>query len=117
MAKPRGKTPFKVGPVKPANISPAFGVPVGDGDGDGVGEPDGVPVGDGDGDGVPVGVPVGDGDGVPVGVPVGVGVGFGPPPFRTPATRVVPPFLTDTGDPSVVIGTACPFSVLSLSLP
>ena len=90
-AKPVGSTPFNVGPVSPANRSPAFGVADGEGDGDG------LPVGEPVGDGEPVGEPVGetDGDGLPVGEPVGdvVGVGVAPPP-NTPATSTVAPFRT-----------------------
>ena len=103
-AKPRGTTPFSVGPVRFAKRSPLlFGVPVGEGEG----VPLGVPVGDGEG--VPFGVPVGDGEGVPFGVPVGDGEGVAPPLPKTPSTTTVFPLRTCMTEPSFTTGTVWPF--------
>ena len=124
-----------VGPVSPANRSPAFGVPPGLGLGLGV--PVGVPLGLGLGLGVPVGVPEGLGLGVPVGVPDGLGlgvpvgvplglglglahgdglgfglglplgepVGDGVAEPNVPASTTSTPFSTCTGIPDVTAGT------------
>jgi hypothetical protein len=93
--------PLIVGPVRPANKFPAFGVP--DGLGDGLGVPVGEPVGEG------LGVPVGELVGLGNGEPVGDGVGVTEP--NVPDSTAPDALDTCTGIPSVITGTVPPLFV------
>ena len=117
-AKPFGKTPLTVAPLRAANKSPEFGdgeglgEPVGLGETVGLGDADGETLGDGlgepDGLGDPLGLgeAVGEPDGL--GEPDGetVGEGVAPvPPLKVPVKIVVAPFLTATVEPALTVGT------------
>ena len=90
-ANPLGTTPFNVGPLRPANRSPAL---PGDGEGLGLTDGEGLGLTDGEGLGLTDGLTDGEGDGDGAG-----------PLTKAPFTTTVEPVLTSMVDPAVTFGT------------